>query len=278
MAVLTTDRRWSRTVGDLRLTYLPDAEIEIVATAFFPDTTDDDWSGYPDLTREGEYLLAVAGALLVERGEDRLLIDAGLGPVTIGPDDSPPLFGTLRGGDLPGSCAAAGLDPADVTTVALTHLHLDHLGWATRTCADDGRSLFPHATWAVGTGELVGPHRDDNVLAGENERTREIGDGDEVLPGVRAWALPGHTPGHVAWVLDAGQGLRVVAFGDAMHVAAQVEHPDWRVGPDLDAETAGRSRRALVEVLAEPDVIGFGGHFTDRQLGRVVDGRWVPLD
>lgn len=280
-----TPDRWTRTVGDLRLTYLPDGDIEGVPTAFFPSTTQADWDARPDLVRDDGHFVAGAGALLVERGDDRFVVDAGLGPVTIGPDDSPPLFGTLRGGDLPASCTAAGLDPATVDLVLLTHLHLDHVGWATPSCCEDGRSLFPAATWAVGVGETVGPHREEHLaLAGEAERTREVADGEEVRPGVRAWSLPGHTPGHTAWVIDAGstqhadRGQRVIAFGDAMHSPAQVEHPEWAVAVDGDGETAGRSRRALLDALAGDDVLGFGVHFADRQLGRVVDGRWVAVD
>jgi hypothetical protein len=69
----------------------------------------------------------------------------------------------------------------------------------------------------------------------------------------------------------------VVAFGDAMHSPVQVAHPGWKVALDADHDEAERSRRRLVEYLSRDDVIGFGVHFADQQLGTVSpSGVWEP--
>lgn len=267
---------WSRTLGDLRLTHLPDGDIEVRPTGFFTSTTTADWDAYPQLVNDDGHVVAGAGGVLVERDGVRVLIDAGLGPMAVDADSTPDAFGAMAGGALPASLDRAGVDPATLDLVAFTHLHLDHVGWATEWAVDGGRSLFPNATWLVGEGERDGAHcSDDLVPAGDRERTRTVADGEEIAPGVRAWSLPGHTSGHVAWVLDTGDGRRVVAFGDAMHSPAQVEHPDWTVFPDSDGPAAERARRRLLDELALPEVIGLGIHFADSQLGRVVDGRWT---
>src|SRR5690606_23000821 len=56
----------------------------------------------------------------------------------VGTGGKPP----FRGGDLPASLSALGVAREDVTDVVYTHLHADHIGWATR----DGQPYFPNAT------------------------------------------------------------------------------------------------------------------------------------
>lgn len=64
----------------------------------------------------------------MERDRRALLIDAGVGPLTMGPPENP--FGILSGGALLDSLATLGRNPADIEAVAFTHLHVDHFGWA----------------------------------------------------------------------------------------------------------------------------------------------------
>ena len=118
-----------------------------------------------------------------------------------------------------------------------------HVGWTTGDARDHGESLFRRATWLVGAGSA--PPGDDATLypADHGQRSRTVSDGEEVLPGMRTWAMPGHLPGHTGWVLDTGDGRRVIAFGDAVHSPAQVVRPDWDVAVDEETDVARESDR-----------------------------------
>ncbi|MEU1909166.1 MBL fold metallo-hydrolase [Streptomyces hygroscopicus] len=268
---------WTRTIGELTLSYVPDAGVAMIPTRVYPATEEDDWGTHrPHMTTAG-HLAMGCGALLVERGGTRLLLDAGHGRIS-GEDPEHFQHGFDHVKDLPASLASLGVDPATLETVAFTHLHDDHSGWARPDAVDGPHSLFPRARWIVGKGELEGldPAAGPR-LAGQRERTTSVADGTEIAEGVRAWALPGHTTGHTAWILDTGDGRRIVAFGDAMHSPVQVQHPDWEVVLDHDRAEAERSRRRLVDFLARDGVFGFGVHFADQQLGTVDStGRWRP--
>ncbi|TWV34729.1 MBL fold metallo-hydrolase [Streptomyces misionensis] len=268
---------WTRTLGELTLSYVPDAGVDMIPTRVYPASAEEDWHPHRTHMTEAGHLPMGCGALLVERGGTRLLIDAGHGRIS-GEDleHFQHAFGHVR--DLPESLAALGVDPAELEMVAFTHFHGDHTGWARPDAVEDPRSLFTKARWMVGKGELesVAPG-DGPVLAGQDERSVIVADGTEIADGIRAWSLPGHTPGHTAWILDTGDGREVVAFGDAMHSPVQVQHPDWEVVLDTDREEAERSRRRLVDYLSRDGVYGFGVHFADQQLGTVDgSGRWRP--
>ncbi|MEK8146406.1 MBL fold metallo-hydrolase [Streptomyces sp. M10(2022)] len=185
---------WTRTIGELTLTYLPDAGVTMIPSRVYPASEETDWSPYrPHLTDAG-HLAMGCGALLVERAGHHLLLDAGHGRIS-GDDTEHFQYGFEHVKDLPASLASLGVDPAALQTIAFTHLHDDHTGWARPDAADHPRSLFPNARWVVGEGELEGldPAAGPR-LAGQSERTRSVTDGTEIAEGVRAWALPGTPP------------------------------------------------------------------------------------
>jgi glyoxylase-like metal-dependent hydrolase (beta-lactamase superfamily II) len=93
-----------------------------------PEPSEEFWTQHAEYLDAGGHLMASVGALLVERDGRALLIDAGAGPIRIGP----PLntYGVITGGALLDNLATLGHSPADIEAVALTHLHADHIGWA----------------------------------------------------------------------------------------------------------------------------------------------------
>jgi glyoxylase-like metal-dependent hydrolase (beta-lactamase superfamily II) len=120
------------------------------------------------------------------------------------------------------SLASRGLTPDDVTDVLLTHSHWDHsLNWV----------MFPKARIAIGTKELAwsllepwgkGPVPELYVRELDRlDRTVLVAAGDEILPGIRAYDMPGHTPGHLVFRLH-GEKHDVLFTGDAAKNRAEL--------------------------------------------------------
>nr|CTQ98411.1 metallo-beta-lactamase family protein [Kibdelosporangium sp. MJ126-NF4] len=274
-------------LGDLTLTYVPDGAVGLKPRGWLPDATDHDWDANADHLDENGHLSAGIGGLLVEHGERALLIDTGVGPISAPDDPEQSLIGALGGGALLDNLARLGRAPERIETVAFTHLHIDHIGWASHRAPGDGAPAFPAADYLVAEPEwehrhlAVDDHVSEEMLAVMAPRVRTIVDGQEIFPGVRAIVAPGHTVGHTAFSITSG-GQRLLAFGDALHSPLQVRFPHWSAGVDHDRAASAQSRRRLVDELADTGHLAFGVHFADVVFGTVTrtsDGgtRWLPL-
>ncbi len=143
------------TLGSIRIKPLIDVEgaffpLQVV----FPDVAREDWepyrSAYPETFASSELLYTRVTCYLIRHREHTILVDAGIGP---GPE---PLFGNASG-RLLDQLAARGIDREQVGMVVLTHLHPDHVGWATL----DDRPTFPRAKYLVSQIELETFQRED---------------------------------------------------------------------------------------------------------------------
>ncbi|MDP4504911.1 MBL fold metallo-hydrolase [Nonomuraea turcica] len=269
-------------LGDLTITYVPDGVVRLKPRGWLPTATATDWATHRDHLDDDGFLVAGIGGLLVERGDQALLIDTGFGPESHPDDPANPLLGRLYGGELLDSLRRLGRTPEQIEAIAITHLHSDHLGWTWSTAPGDDAPPFAHAAHLVAAPEWE--RRDlaaEQRLAVMEPRVRTIRDGEEIFPGVRASFAPGHTIGHTTYTITGGD-RRLIAFGDALHAPVQVTHPEWSCGIDHDPAKSAKHRRRLVEELSRPDTIGYGGHFADVVFGRAEpgpDGRfaWIPV-
>ncbi|MFE3167335.1 MBL fold metallo-hydrolase [Streptomyces sp. NPDC059224] len=213
--------------------------------------------------------------MLVERGRHRLLIDVGLGGNVLSP-----ALGVSRGGALLKTLRGLRVAPESVGTVAFTHLHTDHTGVG--FVPDRHQELhkaFPGADYLVAAAEwspfwrgeiTVGAPSWDGFMVPMSRVLRQFGNGDEVWPGVTALITPGHSPGHTTYVVSASRGRRILVLGDAFHTPAQLTHPEWPSGPDVDVEGVLEARRTLLEQLLAPRTYAFAFHFGDQAFGRAV--------
>jgi glyoxylase-like metal-dependent hydrolase (beta-lactamase superfamily II) len=192
-------------------------------------------------------------ALLVELPGRYTLIDTGLGPKV--------------GGVLLQSLRTAGVRPDQITDVLITHSHPDHIGGL---IAADGKLAFPNATirmsetewrWLSGKG---GP-----VVATLRPRVKTFQPGHEVVPGITAIALPGHTPGHVGYEITS-RGQRLLDIGDSAHSAViSLREPQWTIGYDNDAKAGVANREKLFARLATSKERIFAPHFPFPGVGTI---------
>ena len=177
------------------------------------------------------------------------LVDAGIGPAGSLAADWAPVPGRL-----PREAAAAGIDPADVTAIVLTHLHTDHIGWAVPADSPftrarvvvqraDVEAYAAARQWSRQQEVLLDPLREQGRL--------DVVDGDTTLsPGVRIVSTPGHTPGHQSVLVESGEES-VLITGDLLVHAVQLVDPSIAYGHDSDAGRARESRqRALAAAAA----------------------------
>jgi N-acyl homoserine lactone hydrolase len=133
--------------------------------------------------------------------------------------------------------ASRGLKPGDVTDMLLTHAHHDHcINW----------TLFAKSWIVLGAHELEWSLK---VPWGETPvpelYLRELQkwptlykaeDGQEVFPGITAHMTPGHTPGHLVYVLH-GEDRDVIFTGDAAKNRAEMlsRQADATYDPEISA-------------------------------------------
>ena len=259
-------------LGTHRLTFIPDGSVQMDPRGWFPASTAADWEGLDHYHDQDGFLAGSVGGLLVEHGDRAMLIDCGYGPRRLAADISHPALGVLEGGRLIDSLREVGRNASDIELVAFTHLHDDHVGWAI-----DARREFAHAP-------MLAAAADWQSSAGTQFRGARLvaaADNAEIFPGVTVTSAPGHTDGHLAYRIAAGQH-EVIAFGDAMHSPLQVQRPQWGAVFDSSPREAVASRQRLLADLAARNVIGFGGHFADVVFGRVRQAdagyRWEPVE
>lgn len=185
-------------------------------------------------------------------------------------------------GDLIDGLDAASIAPEDVTDILFTHGHPDHL-WG--LLDDFGDPAFPEAKLLIGKDEWdywTDPATVENIDSGRQvfavgaKRRLELvedqidffDDGDEVLPGISAFATYGHTPGHMSFQVGASDSVFVI--GDAVaNSHLSFANPSWKVGADQAPEQAAATRAALMERLAAEQMRVVGYHFPDGGMGRI---------
>jgi glyoxylase-like metal-dependent hydrolase (beta-lactamase superfamily II) len=199
-------------------------------------------------------------------------------------------------GKLVANMIAAGIAPGDVTDVALTHAHPDHV-WGALDDFDEPR--IPEATHHIGAAEYDWWMKDDRFdtvpqgmqafVAGAQNALRPMADldrlamiapGTEVAPGMTMIDTPGHTFGHMSLAVESA-GKKMLVIGDALnHGYVSIERPDWVFGFDLDGAQAVATRRRLLEMATSEEMVVVGYHFPFPGVGHLVrEGaayRFVP--
>jgi N-acyl homoserine lactone hydrolase len=159
--------------------------------------------------------------------------------------------------------AEHGLKAADVTDVILTHAHYDHsINWPMFPAARvaSGRQELD---WAVAQplGHVTVPEFTIRELA-VSPQLLSVDAGQEVMPGLIAYAAPGHTPGHLIYVLQ-GTERDVIFSGDAAKNRAEL------LSRDADMTMNAADSRRTIERIWEL--------WRERAGSIVVPGHDVPM-
>lgn len=269
--------------GDYRVEVIPDCEFRLDGGAMFGVVPRSLWAKVAppdDLNR----IRMNMNCLFIEAGDERILIDTGIGDKWS--DKHRTMYGIDRQRSLDESLRAiAGVGAAEITIVVNTHLHFDHAGGNTKL---DERSTvvpsFPNARYFVSRSEYehaeAPNERDRASYFPENWRPMkesgqlELKDGDyEVVPGLRMETQAGHNRSMQCARLER-DGQTLFGFADLVPTRAHVPFA-WVMGYDLYPVETVEAKKKLIPQAARENWTCLFYHDPDQALGRIVqeDGK-----
>jgi glyoxylase-like metal-dependent hydrolase (beta-lactamase superfamily II) len=225
-------------------------------------------------------------AYLINTGSKLVLIDSGAAG----------LFGPTLGNVL-ANLKASGYQPEQVDEVYITHMHGDHMGGL---MAGD-KLAFPNAIvradrhdadfWLSETEMNKAPADKQGGFKGamlsvgpyvKADKFKPFEGDTELVPGVKAAASHGHTPGHTTYVVES-KGEKLVLWGDLMHVASvQFDDPSITIQFDSDNKAAAAQRKKAYADAAKNGYLIGSTHISFPGLGRLrASGKgyiWVPVN
>lgn len=265
-------------LGQVKISALKDAENMAPLSAILTPASLEKVKG--SIAADGEVKLNINAYLLRMNGKN-ILIDTGLG--------------AEQGGQLLQALNALDIAPEMIDMVVMTHLHIDHAGGL----YGEGKEVFGNAQVWVAEDEARywGEEKEFPALqqgsipfaraALKVSNLRLYAPGIEIMPGLTSIAAYGHTPGHTAFMVNAGE-KQVLIWGDAMHVPGlQFAFPDVQVVYDVDADAAQTVRQDLLQMASEQGLIVAGMHLPFPGWGMVEKPepadekaayKFVPLD
>ncbi|MDP4025047.1 MBL fold metallo-hydrolase [Methylobacterium sp. NEAU 140] len=261
--------RWN--LGDLTVTALNDgwfqASLDLVTGVDTAEAGRLQVAGF----RTEQPKITLNAFLITGPGRKPVLVDTGYGALA-------PAETLGRAG---AALATTGVRPEDVETVLVTHLHPDHVGGLAR----DGAAVYPNAEVVVHAAEAAHwlpdaalarapdeakPYFEGarNALAPYKGRVREQS-GGEVLPGITAVHLPGHTPGHCGFRIVSGDKALLI-WTDVVHMPAiQFKNPEAGVAFDVDGDQARATRKRILDEVATEKTFIAGSHLEFPTFGYV---------
>jgi glyoxylase-like metal-dependent hydrolase (beta-lactamase superfamily II) len=222
----------------------------------------------------------------LDTGSRLVVFDSGNGAL-------PP---TATQGKMIQNMAAAGIDPAKVDLVVMSHFHGDHvnglLNGAGAAAFPNAEVVVPAAEWAWWSdsgNETRSPEGQRGNFANSARRfapyqgkIRQVAAGAEVIPGIRAVAAHGHTPGHTCYLIADGNAQAMFIADTSNRPELLARRPDFHAIFDFDAQMAEAARRKIYDQAAADRIRVTGYHFpfpANGYFAKEGSGyRFVPAD
>jgi glyoxylase-like metal-dependent hydrolase (beta-lactamase superfamily II) len=181
---------------------------------------------------------------LIKHGGQWLLWDTGYPDAVAERPTDTPVGHATRAKTLIGQLAELGLQPADISRVAVSHTHADHVGNVDK---------FPDATLLIQKAEFDWAFAPGKRPPFKEERPIRLLEGDFDVFGDQSVILlstPGHTPGHQSLLVHLQHSGWILLSGDAAHSRANWDN-DRVPSINTSAEQTHASHARLAAIVAD---------------------------
>jgi len=220
--------------------------------------------------------------VVVRNGGKTILCDSGTG------GQVQPTAGKMMA-----NMKAAGIDPAKIDTVLISHFHPDHIFGL--MAKETNAPVFANAEIVVSDVEYkfwTDPAVLDKLAEARKplakriqavfptwKNIKQVTGETEVAPGIRFVMAPGHTPGHRAFHLASDASQLMISNDTAYVPALVIANPGWHGQYDQDAATAEATRRKILDQVIADKIPICGYHFPFPGAGTIRrDGSGYALD
>lgn len=260
-------------LGDFEINVISDGTFELPMTKFLTKISPKEIkAGFEKNFLDENYQTSV-DTFLINTGSKLVLVDTGAG-TNFGP--------TV--GKFQDHLKAAGYKPEQVDAILITHMHGDHIGGLSH----EGKPVFKNATLYIDKADVdywldkaemekapadKKPFFEAATVAVtpymKSGQLKQLTADSEIVPGIRAMAAHGHTPGHEIYSAESG-GQKIYFIGDLMHVAAvQFEKPSACMQFDSDQAMAEKQRLKLFADAAKNRALIAAAHLPFPGVGHL---------
>jgi glyoxylase-like metal-dependent hydrolase (beta-lactamase superfamily II) len=252
-------------VGDFQATVVSDGPLPLgePSGSFKGVSKDEVQKSLTDAFLSPDNVTLEQNVLVLNTGNRLVMFDSGMG--------TSKMFGTGTG-RLQRSLQQAGIEMNDIDDIICTHAHIDHIGGL---ATDTGYRLFRNATIHISKADFdfwTDPaklttdlksfvaHARQNLLP-YKARINFVEDGKDVLPGIQAMAAPGHTVGHMVYIIKSGAETLAFTGDTTHHHILLTEKPKTEFAYDTDPKLAVTSRLKVLDMIASTRMPMLAYHF-----------------